>query len=507
MNRLAILIAATCVTSKLSAGVVDIREPRLVHYEPNPTGLNTGFWANYRRSADIVRDFGPRPLERVNFHKWSQHEKKPGSYDFKDAFKWERWAHLAGSTVITNINTFFTHKLNPDGMNCIPEFYKQDINDAATRDAARRYLEAAVRKLLEETGGAWIALDYEMLWFALPVKPHIRESYRDWFIESATLCRKVAGEMGMADRIKIGFIANTDPYDTAGHSIGSPAGPDHVPQQWLKDCIAAADFVGLDTYAGGAQDDVTPFYQLRAMRFWLDYYVGDKPFYITESGFSTATEQGHYSKGYHIRGTEAQQAEFFTAMFRELCAARAEVANPLSKVRGYLIWKYADRSDQEDPVEAYLGLTREDGSRKPAHAVVAEALSKIDSDPKLSAWRVSGSRDLSTEVRAGKPFEVSRDGGLDFDVIEFDITPATSAPLMLRMRTSEPVCLLVSVNDAQWLTTHPNTSTEPRIHLPELAKGRKSRIAIQLTSPKYPLKTHVTGLWIENSKCHSQPNS
>ncbi|MCX7869878.1 MAG: hypothetical protein N2322_08010, partial [Terrimicrobiaceae bacterium] len=301
MHAAAILLAALAISEASPPAV----RATLSKFGENPGGLDTGFWANYRMSGAVVRDFGPRPLERVNFHKWLQHEKKPGVMDFQNAFTWEKSAHLAGSTVITNVNVFFTKKLNPEGMDCIPPWHVQDIDDSRTRAAARSYLQAFVRELLEQTGSAWLALDYEMFWFALPTKPEVRESYRQWFVEAAALCREVAAEMGLSDRLKIGFIANTDPYDTAGHSIGSPAGPGHVPQQWLLDCIAAADFVGFDTYAGGATGDVTPGPQLKAMRFWLENYVGDKPFYITESGFSTAVQEGDKRKGYHIRGTEA----------------------------------------------------------------------------------------------------------------------------------------------------------------------------------------------------------
>jgi hypothetical protein len=490
IRTVAILAAAAALASAATAA--PIVTAHLIRHEANPTGLDTGFWANYRRSADIVRDFGPRPLERVNFHKWLQHEKEPGVYDFTDAFKWEKWAHLAGSTVITNINTFFTKKLNPDGMDCIPAWHVQDINDPATREAARAYLRAAVRELLEQTGTAWLALDYEMFWFALPTKPEVRESYRRWFLESAALCREVAAEMGMADRLKIGFIANTDPYDTAGHSIGSAAGPDHERQQWLLDCIAASDFVGFDTYAGGKTGDVTPEPQLRGMRFWLEHYVGDKPFYITESGFTTSVEQGDKRKGYHIRGTEAQQAAFFTAMFQALTDARKDPDDLLSKVRGYLIWKYADRSYQKEPVEQFFGLVREDGSRKPAHDAVAAALARIDADPSLSATRVASRQDL-TDGLNGKPFWIRRDGGHQFDAVELRLKPG--GPRKLIVETDAPVCLIARLGDGPWLTTAPEPSTRPALEIP--ANESEATLHIQLTAAKYPLQTRINKLVIE----------
>lgn len=490
MNRAAsvLLVAGTTSLAPMSAAPVVSAE--LLQLEANPTGLAAGFWTNYRMSADIVRDFGPRPLERVNFHKWLQHEKQPGTIDFTDAFRWEEWGHLAGSTVITNVNTFFTRQLNPNGMECIPESYAQDIDDPETRAAARLYLRAFVRELLKTTGTAWLALDYEMFWFALPTTPGIRESYRTWFLESAALCREVAAEMGLADRLKIGFIANTDPYDTAGHSIGSPAGPGHEPQSWVLDCIAAADFVGLDTYAGGADRSKTPEKQLRAMRFWLEHYVGDKPFYITESGFTTSVEEGDDRQGYHIRGTETEQAAFFTAMFQALTSAREDASDPLSKVRGYLIWQYADRGDQEDLVEKHLGLIRLDGTRKPAHGAVAAELARIDADAALSAWKIVRSRAIS----GGEPFDIFRDGGSRFDAVDLTIRPESDSPHVLVVDSDHPVCLIVRVGARTWLTTHPEASTTSAIELPSLPAGEEVSLQVQFTAAKYPLQTRITSL-------------
>ncbi|GAB4182063.1 MAG: hypothetical protein Fur0032_23150 [Terrimicrobiaceae bacterium] len=489
-----VLVALTLMASSLPIFAESpIGGAALVKYGPNPTGFDTGFWANYRRSADVVRDFGPRPLERVNFHKWRQHEKKKGAYNFEHAFRWESWAHLAGSTAITNLNTFFTKKLNPDGMDCIPEFYPQNIDDPETREAARNYLRAAVRELLEQTGTAWLALDYEMLWFALPTKPEVRESYRAWFVESAALCREVAAEMGMSERLKIGCIVNTDPYDTARHSIGSPASPHHEPQQWLLDCFAAADFIGFDTYAGGATGEVTPDAQLRGMRFWLKNYVGDKPFYITESGFTTSVEQGYKHKGYHIRGTEAQQAGFFTAMFQALTGARQNPADPLSRVRGYLIWKYADRGYQEDPVEQFFGLVRQDGSRKPAHAAVAAELARIDADPTLSATQVVEKQDLTDEVLGGEAFWICRDGGHKFDTVELRLEPGPAGKLVVNADT--PVCLITRLGGGPWITTAPEPCIRPSIEIP--ARDRETTLQIQFTAAKYPLKTQITSIRFE----------
>lgn len=46
--------------------------------KPNPDGLQIGFWSNYRRMPEVLKDFGLRPVERVDFTKWATVETKPG---------------------------------------------------------------------------------------------------------------------------------------------------------------------------------------------------------------------------------------------------------------------------------------------------------------------------------------------------------------------------------------------------------------------------------------------
>lgn len=450
-------------------------------YEANPAALLTGFWANYRHSGDVLRDFGPRPVERVNFHKWWQHETAPGVFDFSTAFNHERSAHLAGSTVITNVNTFFTYTLNPEGMTAMPKWVVQDITNPATRAAARVYLENFTRELLAQVGPCWLALDYEMLWFAKPITQKIRDDYRAWFLESAALVRQVAADAGMPGALKIGVIVNTDPFDTAGHSIGSPA-KNHVPQSWLADCIAVADWVGFDTYAGGATRDLTPEPQLAAMRFWLEHYVpAEKPFLITESGFSTSRDHGDTATGYHIRGTEAEQASFFEKMFERLGAARRDPADPLHRVAGYLVWKYKDRH-YLDPLENHFGLVRRDGSRKPAHATVATALRRIDRDPALAASRVA----KVEPVALGQPLRLTRTTGQDYEALTFSVT----GPAVLEIATDSPVVLLAELADGPLLSTHPEVATTHRLELPP----GDLRVKLSITAPRYPVSTTLTSL-------------
>ena len=52
-------------------------------------------------SDDVVlRDFGPRPVERVDFTRWAAVERSPGQYT-RPEWNALRRAHLNGSTIIS----------------------------------------------------------------------------------------------------------------------------------------------------------------------------------------------------------------------------------------------------------------------------------------------------------------------------------------------------------------------------------------------------------------------
>ncbi|HMO26764.1 MAG TPA: hypothetical protein PKB10_10885, partial [Tepidisphaeraceae bacterium] len=493
-----VILGLLLASATAPAAQPTIESARVVRHVENPDGLQVGFWANYRMSGAVLADFGPRPFERVNFHKWAQFERQPGRYEFENRFKWEQWAHLAGSSVITNVNTFFTLRLNPEGMQAIPGHLPQDITDPHTRAAAGRFLRAFTQQLLKEVGTAHLALDYEMIWFAKPTRPEIRQAYRDWFVESAEICRAAAREMGMSDRLTIGVIVNTDPFDTAGHSIGSPARPKHVPQQWLLDCVGVADWVGIDTYAGGHARRVTPDDQLRVIQFWIDHYVGGKPVWITEAGFTTSRAAGDASDGYHIRGTEGEQAAYFEALLGALRHAKRDRSNPLHAVRGIGIWKYADRADEQSLVERHFGLVRSDGTRKPAHAVVFRPLREIDRDPRLAPTRTTETRDVLAQLRGRQPVSIGRAGGTTFDELELRITPA-SPSISLEIDTADAVCVMVGAGD-RWFSTHPATSRRSKIEISGLTPSAPAVLRVRVAAERLPMETRIVGVRVEKGE-------
>ena len=491
---------STHTTSAQVTGVGAVSGVNLVRHIPNPGGLQVGFFPNYRLSGEIVRDFGPRPIERTNFHKWYQYEVKPGIYEFGDAFEEGRRSHRAGATMLSNIDIMHSRTLNPDGMHALPDWYDDSITNTQTREAARRFLRAFTRQILTELGTVNLVIDYEFFWFSLPKTPKIREQYRDWFIEATQLCREVAAEMGMSDRLRLGIIVNSNPLDMAARLIGSPAEPGHVPQQWLLDCVRAADFIGIDTYAGG--DYAEPGYalQLDVIRFWIKHYSLDLPVYVTESGFSSVQDHDPTSTGYHSRGTEVEQAEFFRGMLDTLTKAKQNPSDPLSRVEVYCIWNYRDWAGDENLLEKYFGITRDDGSPKPAFGVIRDAIRLIESDPQLAPTRLASREDITAVTLSGDPIAIERFAGNDFTALEIVIGPTDSGQqTWLEIATTEPASFIVGSHDVGWVTSWPDESTTSRLKLPKLDDS-ESRLLVVPTSGSYPFRTQIVGLTTEVSQ-------
>lgn len=117
------------------------RAPRLekLSVKPNPAGLQIGFWPNYRRMPEVLKDFGLRPTERVDCTNWASVETKPGVYDWSKCFNNSLLAHLCGSAVINNINVSFSKEINPKGKHAIPEFYPPRITNPETPALRQEY--------------------------------------------------------------------------------------------------------------------------------------------------------------------------------------------------------------------------------------------------------------------------------------------------------------------------------------------------------------------------------
>lgn len=465
-----------------------IESAKVIGYEPNPDGLQIGFWANYSNSKGVVEDFGLRPIERVGFTAWRSMEKEPGVYDFAGDAKWEKNAHRAGATVVSAVNVMFTKAINPQGMDAIPPFYPQDIRDPKTREAARRFLAAYVENKLNVLGPVVLTLDYELMWFALPRTPEIRQTYRDWFVEAAEVCRQTAAKLGRTKDLQIVCIVNSDPLTIAKGLIGGENPPNHEPQQWLLDVANAADIFAIDSYGQDKANPTSAEGLMREVRFWVNHYAKDKPIYVTESGFSSSEESGKTKPGYHARGTEAEQAEFLKNVFDTLRRKNEPGNEYLKNVQAYCVWMYLDSKEKDDPVEQHFGLLRFDRSRKPAWHVVKSSIDQIERSP-LSPWRRQPSRDVSNEVSSGAKVPLRYINGTRHDGLELAITGA-KPETMVELTFDQPVSLVVKMPDGSWKALISEEKEVHRLVLKEIADDRGS-LQVFPTSAKFPVEINL----------------
>ena len=336
-----------------------------------------------------------------------------------------------------------------------------------------------------------MALDYEFLWFANPTTPKIRKAYRDWFIESAELVRETAAALGAEGRIKIVIIVNTDPYEYAQTWIGAPALPVHKPQRWILDCVRAADIFAIDTYAGGNAPKVSAKSQLEVIDFWTKYYALNRPVFVTESGCSSSREHGDLTRGYHLRGTEAEQAVFFQEMFSALENRKKD--SRLRRLSGYCIWSYIDDGSDPSRTEGSFGLRRKNGEAKPVFHVVSEGIARIEKSSKNAPVRENQVLDVTAELNSGKPVALSRLDGVSYDTLRFLFTPEMDSadPYFLELNTSSPVSYIARIGESPWISSLPNVSSHHRIDLGHLAKGKSLQILVNFTAPVFPVKTQL----------------
>jgi hypothetical protein len=492
------------VTRTGGAPGTSIYEIRKLFLSPNPGGLQVGFWANYNNSGKILTDFGMRPFERVSFHKWNLIEKSPGIYDWgtgRGIFYSEKYAHLAGSSIITNVNTFFTKNLNPSGMDTIPAFYERDITDPATRQAARRFLAEFTARLLTEVGAVKLLLDYEFFWFALPKTPEIREAYRAWFIEASGVCRDTARSLGKENLLQIGCCVNTDSFDTGKSLLGHEAGPGHVPQQWLLDIVAACDFFAIDSYAQTKASPTSPEAFHNVVKFWIEYYAGNKPVFVTENGFSSAAEQGFTEPGYHARGTEAEQADFFERVFAAFTQRNSPEFAFLKKVRGYGIWMYRDMPNPENLLEQCFGITRTDGSRKPAWHMIKAGIEAVENNSELTPVSLAvGEPATLAQIAAGE-LKLAYESGADHQAIEIVIQASPEAESVeLVADLDQPACLIIRDEQGGWFSSFSlqkdSRGVEQRhsICLPVMPGRQFQRYVLYFTQEKFPCKVTLMSI-------------
>jgi len=473
-----------------------IQNVRVFSTRANPSGIGVGFWANYSCSRQVVEKFGLRPLEREGFSTWRSIEKSPGVYTWTGRLESEKNAHRAGATVITSVNMMFTKQMNKDGMDAIPSFYVQDIRDPATRAAAKRFLAAFVENALNELGTVVLVPDYEFLWFVLPRTPELRETYRDWFVEAAGVCRETAKKMGRSGDLKVACIFNTNPLETSKGLIGGGNPPGHVPQQWIKDVVAASDIAAIDSYA---QDRTAPtsagtFFDV--VKFWVENYVHNKTIYITENGFSSCEEHGKTPPGYHARGTEAEQAEYFKNVFSTLQHKGEAGYAFLANVKGYCIWMYRDSSEKGDPVECYFGVVRADGSPKPACKSIQDGIGALEKS-RLSPWLGQPPRNVTVMLNSGLGVDLNYTDGFEHDFLEIALNaPAAGQNTVVEFHFDCPVSLVAELPGGVWKTITDEKKLQT-LSIDNLPAGT-SVVRIFATASRFPVRTKLEQVVLKN---------
>jgi hypothetical protein len=254
--------------------------------------------------------------------------------------------------------------------------------------------------------------------------------------------------------------------------------------------VRAADIFAIDTYAGGNAPKVSAQSQLEVIRFWIKYYALDRPVFVTESGCSTSREHGDTPRGYHLRGTEAEQVVFFKEMFAALEDRRHDPQ--LRRLSGYCIWSYLDQGADPSVTNDAFGLRRADNTPKPAFGVVGEAIARLESSPKNAPVRESAARDVTADVAAGRPVALRRVDGVSYDTLRFTVTPtAAQAPLFLELETSTPVSYTARVGETPWSTSLPEVATRHRIPLASLPAGKPAFVLVNFTAPVFPAETQL----------------
>ncbi len=417
-------------------------------YEENPGGVQFGFWSNYNQQAFTFSQFGKRPIDRVDFHKWVSSETEKGHYQF--GFSNSQNGHKLGSTVITNVDISANLEWNPYFQKSnIPAFYKQDITDPETRQAAKSFLYSYVQALLEALkGDVILSIDYEVDW-QQNISGIDEESRRraaiwgEWYVEACQVARDAAKQIGAADRLKLIIIYNNI---TDLHKLGV------AQNEWMVKCGQASDYIGIDSYAM-AQDKTDPSITLESMRYLINNFSFGKPVIMVENGLST-TEEGI---------SEQTQADYFKNLFREFRFALGKGDFLNGNLAGYLVWCLKDEGG------AGFGLFREDGSAKPAAAVVREGIDWLESCRQYNPSVLK----KTENVISFSEIEVSVNSGTAYDKLTF-VTEQTAGEKNLRIKLREQGSVYITVNG----TYHYASTGMTTRHVIALPEGVKDGINV-----------------------------
>jgi hypothetical protein len=268
----------------------------------------------------------------------------------------------------------------------------------------------------------------------------------------------------------------------------------HEPQQWLKDIFDASDVATFDIYGQDPANPVSADTLLNEIRFFVENYAKDKPFYVTENGYSSDLEGKPPVVRHpgHGHGTEAEQAAFYRNVFAAWMHKDDPGNEYLKNLRGYCIWCYADRKDQEDPTERYFGLVRIDGTHKPAWDVVRDGIAQIEANPVLSPWKEAGAKDVLSNLNDPKGIPLHYENGTRHDVLEITLSDA-SRPAALDLVFDRPVSVVAQLPDGTWRADIKQDQPSHHLELPAGTNGNRV-VKIVATGSKLPVDARLVQL-------------
>ena len=446
-------------------GVESATSPTLKkwHATPNPTGLRVGFWENFDRQDLTLSSMGRRPSSRVGFNAWDDLESPKGVYSDPPSAPYAN-AHRYGESILGAINICFR----------IPSRYPNDISDPVTSAAAENFLAHHVEWLLRTFGSLVLTIDYEIVSNYLlkdqPDQATVEKranDWQNWYVNHAVpTARRVALGLNMQDKLKLQPIFNGNPL-ADGHPVANNA----VVKEALRKVVAASDYLALDTYFSDMTlNAADPARTIDTIKFWYETYAkpNHKEVVVTENGFSSITEiypgitrkqrDGKYT------GTEAQQAAYFSALFKRLMEENRAGGVFENKLRGFHVWSIVDNNRQAlDDGARYLGLHRlavdTPPTPKPAAKVVKDAISLIENDrfhqPAVLA-EIDGTNLWGKLHRGLTAVDLRYSEGDDHDFLRYvDTGPGSRKTPRLRVTVAHNGNLLLRVNDAWQLAADP----------------------------------------------------
>jgi hypothetical protein len=454
--------------------------------EPNPTGLRWGFWEVYTQQAATLAAVGRRPSARVSFDGWAAIEQRPGLYTWPDPARYGD-THLHGETILGAVNVSFK----------VPAHYADDITDATTREAARNFVRAYVQWLLGNFGSAVLTIDYEIVSnyrLQQPGSEPRAQEWAAWYLEAAAAAREAAAELGKSALLALQPIFNGDPF-----LADSPIAKGGAHNPWLREVVAASDYLALDTYHRDVTRPLTDANRtLEIIRFWIDEFAGDREVVVTENGFCTAADgaPGVPLDPRKYKGTEAEQAGYYADLFPKLLAANQPSGVFRNRLRGFHVWSITDNPKADDLDDRHFGLVTAEGREKPAAPIVRAAIARAEADPFHRPYNTAAvdGRNLADRLASGsEAVSLSFTEGDRFEFLRWQGTgPQSATEVRLQVAFATLGNLLVKVN-GHWQLEQNRSAFDIDISA-HYRPGGPNVIDVHATARSFPVNQQVLSL-------------